>query len=220
MSRHRVSLLALFLACAWATPATGESLTVIVHPERRADLDLDELVQIYLKKRRFWNDGTAVVPVNREAGSAVRSAFDRAVLGAEARRLPVYWNREYFRGVLPPATLASGAAVKRFVASEIRAIGYIRSSGVDGSVRAVLTFEAQGLEPSGSDPSARGAWPTLPLLQAIKASSVPPAFPRQVLQHTPEPRLLARTRSKEPAGISVALPETAPDRLPRHAHTD
>lgn len=220
MSRHRVSLLSLILACAWASPATGEGLAVIVHPERRADLDLDKLVQIYLKKRRFWNDGTAVVPVNREAGSDVRSAFDRAVLGAEARRLPVYWNREYFRGVLPPATLASGAAVKRFVASEIRAIGYIRSSGVDGSVRAVLTFEAQGLEPLGSHPSARGAWPTLPFLQAIKASSVPPAFPRQALQHTPEAPLLARTRSKEPAGISVALPKTAPDRLPRDAHTD
>ena len=220
MSRHRVSLLALLLACAWATPASGENLAVIVHPERRADLDLDELVQIYLKKRRFWDDGTAVVPVNREAGSDVRSAFDRAVLGAEARRLPVYWNREYFRGVLPPATLASGAAVKRFVASEIRAIGYIRSSGVDGSVRAVLRFEAQDLEPLGSDPSARGAWPTLPFLQAIEASSVPRAFPRLVLQHTPEAPLLARSRSKQPAGISVALPKTALDRLPRDAHTD
>ena len=220
MSRHRVSLLALLLACAWATPATSESLAIIVHPERRADLDLDELVQIYLKKRRFWNDGTAVVPVNREAGSDVRSAFDRAVLGAEARRLPVYWNREYFRGVLPPATLASGTAVKRFVASEIRAIGYIRSSGVDGSVRAVLTLEAHDLGPEGSDPSARSARPTLPVLHAIEAISVPPPLPRQVLQHTPAAPWLERTRSKGPAEIGVALPKTAHGRPPRGARID
>ncbi len=220
MSRHRVSLLALLLACAWVTPATGESLTVIVHPERRADLDLDELVQIYLKKRRFWNDGTAVVPVNREAGSDVRSAFDRAVLGAEARRLPVYWNREYFRGVLPPATLASGTAVKRFVASEIRAIGYIRSSGVDGSVRAVLTFEAQDLGPASSDPNARGASPTLPLLHAIEASSVPAPLPRLGLQRTPAPPLVVRTQPKLPAGIGAALLKTAASRPPRGAGID
>jgi hypothetical protein len=51
--------------------------------------------------------------------------------------LAVYWNRQYFRGVLPPATLASDEAVKRFVALEPNAVGYIRASQVDESVSVV-----------------------------------------------------------------------------------
>jgi hypothetical protein len=135
-----VRLFVLLLGCAWGFPALGEGLVVVVHPEREASVDLAELSQIYLRKRRFWSDGAAILPINREAGSDIRSVFERAVFGAEQRRLPVYWNREYFRGVLPPPTLASGAAVKRFVAGERRAIGYLRSSEVDGSVRAVLVL--------------------------------------------------------------------------------
>ena len=46
--------------------------------------------------------------------------------------------RAYFNGVLPPATLASDEAVRRFVADEPRAIGYVRREAVDDSVRVVM----------------------------------------------------------------------------------
>ena len=78
--------------------------------------------------------------MNREADAAIRSSFEKALFGTRARNLPVYWNRQYFLGVLPPATLASDEAVRRFVASERRAIGYLRASAVDDTVRVVLTL--------------------------------------------------------------------------------
>ena len=72
----------------------------------------------------------------------------RQIFGAFARNLIVYWNRQYFKGVLPPATLASNEAVKRFVASEERAIGYVDASAVDASVRVVLRLHDPSYEAS------------------------------------------------------------------------
>ena len=39
---------------------------------------------------------------------------------------------------MPPATLASTAAVRRYVAADRRAIGYVPAAEVDASVRVIL----------------------------------------------------------------------------------
>jgi len=134
----------ILAALALAAPAGGGELVVIVHPERQVRLSRSELAQIYLKKRRFWDDGEAIVPVNRDSGSAARARFVRIVFGENARQLEVYWNRQYFGGVRPPATLASDEAVRRFVANERLAIGYVDGGVVDTSVRVVLRLDAPG----------------------------------------------------------------------------
>ena len=136
--RPLLIIAALFVAAQ----ALAEEIAVIVNRDRTTQLSREEIAQIFLKKRRFWDDGTSILPVNQSAGSATRASFDKAVFGAGARRLSVYWNRAYFRGVLPPATLASDEAVRRFVVSEPRAIGYLRAGVVDASVRVVLILTA------------------------------------------------------------------------------
>lgn len=134
------------MAVVVAASAQAGEMVVIVHPDRAKGLDsnplgLSDIVQIYLRQRRFWNDGTTIFPVNREAGSVSRERFAKTVFGAESRSQVAFWNREYFRGVLPPITLASDAAVRRFVAAEPRAIGYIPLDLVDDSVRVAFRFE-------------------------------------------------------------------------------
>jgi ABC-type phosphate transport system substrate-binding protein len=128
----------LFALLATSSASADERLAVIVNADRAIELSVEEIGQIYLRKRRFWSNGEPIVPVNRDAGSSARSLFTRVVFGEQARRLAVYWNRQYFRGVLPPATLASDEAVKRFVSREPDAIGYVHASAADGSVRVVL----------------------------------------------------------------------------------
>lgn len=129
----------LTLLSAGAGEAAAEDrLAVVVHAARTDTLSMEDVAQIYLKKRRFWKDGNVIVPINREASSLARGAFTRAILGNQARRLDVYWNREYFRGVLPPATLASDDAVKRFVVLEPNAIGYVDARIVDDSLRVLF----------------------------------------------------------------------------------
>jgi len=60
------------------------------------------------------------------------------VLPRSETDLADYWNRQYFYGVLPPATLASTAAVLRYVAADPNAVGYVPLSEVDDSVTVVL----------------------------------------------------------------------------------
>ena len=137
----------LCAALALAEALAAEPLAVIVHPQRSATLDVHELAQIYLKQRRRWPSGELIVPLNREPTSAERDQFSRAVLAQTPQQLAVYWNRQYFHGVQPPPTLASDEAVKRFVAGEPRAIGYVRVSAIDASVRVVLQLPAPSSPP-------------------------------------------------------------------------
>jgi ABC-type phosphate transport system substrate-binding protein len=135
-----VLLLALLL---WV-PATAderERIAVIVHPERHTELSLDDVAQIYLRRKRFWNDGTPVVPLNLPSTSALRERFSRLVLRQNEERLAEYWNREYFYGIFPPATLASTEAMRRYVASDPNAIGYLPASRVDGSVQVLFQLD-------------------------------------------------------------------------------
>ena len=96
---------------------------------------------IYLKQKLFWNDGSPIIPINREAGSAAREAFSQKLFGQDSRRLATYWNQRYFEaGEFPPATLASEEAVMRFVAGNENAIGYVLHDDVTENVAVVLVL--------------------------------------------------------------------------------
>ena len=131
------ALVFLLLAPAAGSP-DSLPIAVVVHPERRATLSVDDLAQIYLRRKRFWDDGAQIVPLNLPGGTALRLEFSRSVLHQNEDRLGDYWNRQYFYGILPPATLASTEAVLRYVASDPNAIGYVPASEVDGSVGVIL----------------------------------------------------------------------------------
>jgi ABC-type phosphate transport system substrate-binding protein len=139
MRRRAAPLLALvlLLVATSARPA-GVAIAVIVHPSRDQPLPLDDVARIFLKKQRFWDDGAAIVPLNREAGSAIREAFSRRVFGKSSAALAAYWNDQYFLGTFPPVTLSSTEAVKRYVASDPNAIGYVEGGSADSTVRVAL----------------------------------------------------------------------------------
>jgi ABC-type phosphate transport system substrate-binding protein len=138
-------LLGIALALTILAPSSiaGQEVrvAVIVHPGRRAELSIEEIAQIYLRRKRFWDDGATIVPLNLPSQAPLRARFSRTVLQQSETRLADYWNRQYFYGILPPTTLASTEAVRRYVASDPNAIGYVPVSEVDGSVHVVLQLE-------------------------------------------------------------------------------
>ena len=139
-----VRTIVLLLVLALLAPALAgerDRLAVIVNRERRAELSVEDLAQIYLRRKRFWEDGAPVVPLNLPSASPLREQFSRLVLRETETRLADHWNRLYFRGILPPATLVSTESVRRYVASDPNAIGYVPDSEVDGSVRVLFRLE-------------------------------------------------------------------------------
>lgn len=141
--RARVAGLSIALVLLAAVTTAGQDLgmAVIVHPDRRAEVSLGDVAQIYLRRKRFWDDGSPVVPLNLPSGTPLRGRFSDLVLRQSDTSLADYWNRQYFQGTLPPSTLASTGAVRRYVASDRNAIGYVPASEVDESVRAVLRLD-------------------------------------------------------------------------------
>ncbi|MBI3783187.1 MAG: phosphate ABC transporter substrate-binding protein [Deltaproteobacteria bacterium] len=137
--RRTILFLSLLLAApAIRTADAGDALVVIVHPSRKDMPRRAEIARIFLLQRRFWSSGEAIVPVNRESGSEDRETFSRLVIGRSSTDLAAYWNEQYFQGVFPPLTLSSDASVKRYVASEAGAIGYIDEAQADDTVRVIL----------------------------------------------------------------------------------
>ncbi len=135
-----VAALLLAVPCAAEQPI---ALAVILNPTRAVAMDAGELRRIYLKQRRFWPDGSPIVPINHEEGP-LRRAFDQIVYD-EPARLGAYWNRRYFEGVFPPITLASDEAIRRYVASRPNAVGYVDVRAVDASVFMALRIPLQAL---------------------------------------------------------------------------
>ena len=141
--RRASILFCTVMALLMPMPAVPDerTLAIVVHPGRTAALGIEDVAHIYLRKRRFWEDGAPIVALNREPGSATRALFSHRVLRTDPSQLEEYWNQKYFEGIFPPTVVSSGAAVKRYVAADRNAIGYIEWSEVDDSVRVVLKVE-------------------------------------------------------------------------------
>jgi len=134
-------MLALSILAPSRSAGEENRIAVIVHLERRVELSVEEVASIYLRRKRFWNDGSIIVPLNLPSQASLRARFSERVIKQTETRLAEYWNRLYFDGILPPATLASTKAVRRYVAADANAIGYLPLSEVDGSVRVVLHLD-------------------------------------------------------------------------------
>jgi ABC-type phosphate transport system substrate-binding protein len=134
-----VTLVLVSVLLAAVRPLAAEdALVVIVHRQRSVSASREEIARIYLKQRLFWSDGSPIVAVNRESRSPAREIFSQRVLGRSSTDLAAYWNQQYFQGVFPPLTLSSAASVKRYVATERNAVGYIEESEVDDTVKVIL----------------------------------------------------------------------------------
>jgi hypothetical protein len=142
MARLALIAVCAALLCPCAAAADGPALVVVVNPGRTDRIDVHTLARIYLRTRRFWDDGTPIVPLNLEAGSRERDAFTRRVLGGGGDGwLATYWNERYFHGVFPPTVVSSSASVKRWLATDRGAIGYFDARDVDDSVRVILKLD-------------------------------------------------------------------------------
>lgn len=140
---RRILTLALALALLAPAPRADEAerITVVVNPARRVDLSVEDVSQIYLRRKRFWDDGTPIVPLNLPSGAPLRERFSALVLRQGEKPLNDYWNRQYFSGIFPPTTLATTEAVRRYVAADANAIGYLPASEVNASVRVLLHLD-------------------------------------------------------------------------------
>ena len=131
------------LVLAFFAFATQAQVAVIVNPKSAAaSMTADQVAAIFMGKTSTLPSGATAVPADQAEGSAVREQFYVKVAGKQAAQVKAAWSRLVFSGkATPPKELGSSAEVKKFVAANPDAIGYIEKSAVDGSVKAVLTVD-------------------------------------------------------------------------------
>lgn len=133
MSMHKQTLIAAVLA-ALAGSATAADIVVIGHPSAAA-LTKDQVADVFLGKNQ------SLSPVDLPEASPIRADFYKAATGRDAAQVKAAWSRLVFSGkAQPPKEAADAAAVKKAVAADPKAVGYIDKAAVDGTVKVVSTL--------------------------------------------------------------------------------
>jgi len=127
-------LAALLLAAA--APAFAETV-VIVNPANPATrMFSEQAAQFFLGKSAMFT------PIDQAEGSHIRNDFYQKIADKDAAQVKAIWSKLVFTGkATAPKEMKSNADVKKAVAADPKAIGYIDKSAVDDTVKVILTLQ-------------------------------------------------------------------------------
>lgn len=114
------------------------------------NLSFGELRKIFLGERNHWPNGHRVAIAMLDYGQPERRTVLHSIYRMDEKGYQDYLLREMFQGdvFVSPKTLASPTVVRKFVFNAPGAIGYMRASDVDDSVKVI---RIDGLLPEDKD---------------------------------------------------------------------
>lgn len=125
----------------------ADVVAVVSAKSQVTNLNKDQVVNIFLGKTTLLPNGEQVVPIDQPEGSAARDEFYARFAGKSAAQIKAHWSKIIFTGRgQPPTEVSNSIEVKKRVAENLNAIGYIEESMVDGSVR-VCTSNTRATAP-------------------------------------------------------------------------
>jgi hypothetical protein len=137
IGRARLLLIGLGLSLTSHT-ATPDVIAVVSSKSAITTLSKTQLADIFLGRVSRFPNGARVVPIDQAEDSAAREEFYAKVADKSAAQMKAYWSKIIFTGRgQPPKEVANGAEMKRWIAENPDAIGYIDEKLVDDTVRVV-----------------------------------------------------------------------------------
>ena len=117
-----------------ALPAMADVVVVVNPKAAESSMTKDQVAQFFLGK------STAMSPVDQPESAPIRAEFYKKVADKDASQVKALWSKLVFTGkATMPKEAADSAAVKKMVAADPKAIGYIEKSAVDASVKVIYT---------------------------------------------------------------------------------
>jgi hypothetical protein len=148
---------AALLLAAWqdSSARTGEALTegpsppaqnlaIVVNRSNPIDsLSTAELRRIFLGERGHWSSGRRITIVMMEPGQPERAAMLHDICQMSENEFSNHFLHGLFTGevLVSPKTLATPVGVRKFVYNVPGAIGYLRASDVDPTVKVIRIDE-------------------------------------------------------------------------------
>ena len=130
----------LFGALSMAGPATAlaDDIVIIVNRDNVNAINIAFVQRVYLGTLKGWPDGSPVLVLDQPEGSDARETFCTTVLRKSVTNVKAIWSQNIFTGKgLPPKVTTPDEAIKQAVAANVGAIGYIRASQLDATVKAI-----------------------------------------------------------------------------------
>jgi ABC-type phosphate transport system substrate-binding protein len=130
----RATMLLAATLCG-ASPLCQAEIAVIVNPKNPASrMFTEQAAQFFIGKSSLFT------PVEHNDGAAIRNEFNTKVLGKDSSQVKAIWTKLVFTGKgTAPKEYGSAADVKKAVAADVKAIGYIDKAQVDDSVKVILS---------------------------------------------------------------------------------
>jgi ABC-type phosphate transport system substrate-binding protein len=133
-----VRSLLLCLGMVLGAAAHADDVVVIVHKDNPSQIDAAYVAQIYTGTLKGWPDGTPVFALDQMEDTPARKQFYTQIVGKSAAAMKAIWSQNIFAGKgLPPKVASPDAEMKRLVATNRNAIGYVLATQVDASVRVI-----------------------------------------------------------------------------------
>lgn len=125
---------AVLVAAFAAAPALAEVVVVVNPKAPEASMTKDEVAQFFLGK------SSAMTPIDQPESAPIRAEFYKKVTDKDISQAKALWSKLVFTGkATMPKEVAGSAEVKRAVAANPKAIGYIEKSAVDATVKVVYS---------------------------------------------------------------------------------
>jgi ABC-type phosphate transport system substrate-binding protein len=141
MKFNTTLLFPLMLAIALCLPCQAlADVAVIVNKANDNSLNAATISSIFLGSTSRWESRSGIVIVQLPEAHAATTELNSKLLKKSAAEIRNIMSNNFFTGKSAmPKEAASDADVKRLVAGNKNAIGYINAAAVDNSVKVVLT---------------------------------------------------------------------------------
>jgi ABC-type phosphate transport system substrate-binding protein len=106
-------------------------------------LDKEDIAAIYLLKKKQWDNGEEIMPINLPAQADARNHFTAEIFDSTPDKLGSYWDKMLFKGETPPVTQSSEQAVILFVERVKGAIGYVETKPQNPQIKILHQFTSK-----------------------------------------------------------------------------
>jgi ABC-type phosphate transport system substrate-binding protein len=115
-----------------------QSVAIIVNPSNPVEnCSFDDLRKIFMGEKSHWPNGRRITLVMLDPAQPERKLVLREIYNMSEKDLNNHFIQGVFAGgvLAPPKTLASAAEVRKFIFNVPGAIGYVKGTDVDPSVK-------------------------------------------------------------------------------------
>jgi ABC-type phosphate transport system substrate-binding protein len=115
---------------------TADVVAVVSSTSTIVSLSNAQVTDIFLGKVNRFPNGTLAVPIDQAEGSPAREEFYVTFAGKSPAQVKSLWAKIIFTGRgQPPRSVSNSIKVRKLLAANPQAIGYIERSSVDSSVK-------------------------------------------------------------------------------------